>query len=122
MDDFCKELEKVVKAGIGAVATGMEKAQEAVEHLARKGEPIFEQAKEKVTNAADKVAKAFSDIGKPKLESLLHDARSFTIEELKQLREGLDVLISNMEQAQQEADVILSTQDTEYENAPETME
>ena len=111
MDEFCKELEKVIKAGIGAVATGVEKAGEAVEYLAEKGEPLYEQAKEKVTCAADKVVKAFNEFGKPKIESLLHDARSFTIEELKELHEKLGQLIEDMEQAQQEADVILSAEE-----------
>ncbi|MBR6809511.1 MAG: hypothetical protein IKM64_04445 [Clostridia bacterium] len=111
MDEFCKELEKVIKAGIGAVATGVEKAGEAVEYLAEKGEPLYEQAKEKVTSAADKVVKAFNEFGKPKIESLLHDARSFTIEELKELQEKLGQLIEDMEQAQQEADVILSAEE-----------
>ena len=36
MDDFIKDLEKVIKAGIGAVAAGMEKAQDAVDKLAQK--------------------------------------------------------------------------------------
>lgn len=106
MDEFCKELEKVIKAGIGAVATGVEKAQEAVDNLAQKGEPIFEQAKEKVAEAADKVVKAFNEIGKPKMEDLLHDARAFTLDELKTLREKLDQLIVDMEKTQQEAEVI----------------
>ena len=67
--------------------------------------------KEKVTSAADKVVKAFNEFGKPKIESLLHDARSFTIEELKELHEKLGQLIEDMEQAQQEADVILSAEE-----------
>ena len=93
------------------MATGVEKAGEAVEYLAEKGEPLYEQAKEKVTSAADKVVKAFNEFGKPKIESLLHDARSFTIEELKELHEKLGQLIEDMEQEQQEADVILSAEE-----------
>ena len=61
MDEFCKELEKVIKAGIGAVATCAEKAQEAVENLAQKGEPIFEQAKEKANAVTKAVYSAIGD-------------------------------------------------------------
>ncbi len=118
MDDFCKELEKVIKAGIGAVATGVEKAQEAVENLAQKGEPIFQQAKEKVNDAADKVVKAFQEVGKPKVEGFLHDARAFTLEELKELRQKLDELICDLENANQPEDVV-EMMDTPTQNQPE---
>lgn len=119
MDEFCKELEKVIKAGIGAVATCAEKAQEAVENLAQKGEPIFEQAKEKVSGAADKVVKAINEIGKPKVEDMLRDARSFTINELKELQEKLGNLIADLEQAQQEAEAITMEQAAAQEEPAE---
>lgn len=98
MEEICKEIEKVIKAGIGAVATGVEKAQEAVEQLAQKGEPLFDKAKSAFTDAADKVAKTFQEMGKPKMEELLHDARELTLEELKNLRAALDELIADLEQ------------------------
>lgn len=100
MDDICKEIEKVLKAGIGAVAFGVEKAQEAVDSLAQKGEPIYQQAKTAVAGAADKVVKSFNEIGKPKLENLLKEAKAFSLAELKELREKLGQLIDDMEQKQ----------------------
>ena len=63
MDQISEEIKKVVQAGIGAVAAGMEKAQEAVETLSKKGEPIYEQAKSAVTGAAGKVKQAFDKSG-----------------------------------------------------------
>ena len=61
MDQFGDELKKVFKAGLGAVAAGLEKGQDALENLAQKGEPIYQQAKSAVTDAAGKVAQAVSD-------------------------------------------------------------
>lgn len=63
MEQISNEIKKVLKAGIGAVATGVEKTQEAIETLARKGEPLYEQAKTAVVDAADKVKKAVADSG-----------------------------------------------------------
>ena len=42
MEQITEELKKMVKAGMGAVATGMEKTQEAIETFAKKGEPIYQ--------------------------------------------------------------------------------
>ena len=55
MEQLGNELEKVLKAGIGAVATGVEKTKEAIESLAQKGEPLYAQAKDAVNDAATAV-------------------------------------------------------------------
>ena len=52
MDQLGTELKKVLKAGMGAVAAGLEMGQDAIEQLAKKGEPLYEQAKNAVTDAA----------------------------------------------------------------------
>jgi len=93
MEDFIKDLEKVIKAGIGAVATGMEKAQDAVEKLAQKGEPLYQQAKTSVSEFADKVCNAFQELGKPKLADMIHDAQALTDEELTALHKGIGEMI-----------------------------
>ena len=54
MDQLSDELKKMLKAGMGAVAAGLEKGQEAIDSLAQKGEPIYQQAKSAVSDAADK--------------------------------------------------------------------
>lgn len=109
MEEICKEIEKVIKAGLGAVATGVEKAQEAVDQFAKKGEPIFEQAKTSVTDAADKLVKTISEIGKPKVADMLHDARDFSLEEMYALREGISQLILQKEAQQQAAPALMPT-------------
>lgn len=105
MDDLCKELEKMLKAGLGAVATGVEKAQSAVENFAQKGEPIYQQAKATVAETADKLVKIFQEIGKPRLEDAIRNLESFSREELLALRTALDALIESMpeEAASEEA-------------------
>ena len=61
MDQIGNELKKMLKAGLGAVAAGAEKAQEAIETLSQKGEPLYQQAKSAVSDAAGKVAQAVNE-------------------------------------------------------------
>ena len=62
MDQLGNELKKVLKAGMGAVAAGLEMGQDAIEQLAKKGEPLYEQAKNAVTDAAGKVKQTISSM------------------------------------------------------------
>lgn len=126
MDEFLKEVEKVIKAGIGAVAAGMEKAQGAVDKLAKKGEPIYQQAKTSVAEFADKVCKTFQELGKPKLADMIHDAQSLTDEDLTALHKGIGEMITMRAeeaaaaaQAAAAAEEIISTEDVPAEeNTP----
>ena len=97
MEQIGNELEKVLKAGIGAVATGVEKTKEAIESLAQKGEPIYAQAKDAVSDAAEKIKKAVSDSGiadvfscRPRVESIIADLQELTQEELDEIRQALE--------------------------------
>lgn len=124
MEDFIKDLEKVIKAGIGAVATGMEKAQDAVEKLAQKGEPLYQQAKTSVSEFADKVCKAFQELGKPKLADMIHDAQALTDEDLTALHKGIGEMIrmraeeaAAAAQAAAAAEEIISTEDAPAEES-----
>ena len=99
MDQIGEELKKVVKAGLGALSTGVEKAQEAVETLSKKGEPIYEQAKSAVTDAAGKLKQAFEKsgiadalCGKPHVAEIIEDLRALSREDRALVREALDVL------------------------------
>lgn len=124
MEDFIKDLEKVIKAGIGAVATGMEKAQDAVEKLAQKGEPLYQQAKTSVSEFADKVCTAFQELGKPKLADMIHDAQALTDEDLTALHKGIGEMIrmraeeaAAAAQAAAAAEEIISTEDAPAEES-----
>lgn len=97
MEQIGNELKKVLKAGIGAVATGVEKTQGAIESLAQKGEPLYEQAKTAVCDAAGKLKKAVSDSGiadkfscRPRVESIINDLRELTQQELDEIRAALE--------------------------------
>lgn len=97
MEQIGNELEKVLKAGIGAVATGVEKTKEAIENLAQKGEPIYAQAKDAVSDAAEKIKKAVSESGiadvfscRPRVESIIADLQEMTQEELDEIRQALE--------------------------------
>lgn len=92
MDQFGNDLKKVLQAGLGAVATGLEKAQGAIEDLSRKGEPIYEQAKAAVTDAVDKAKKAYNESAKPQVDEFVSGLQKFSAEELKKIRAALDDL------------------------------
>ena len=92
MDQFGNDLKKVLQAGIGAVATGLEKAQGAIEDLSKKGEPIYEQAKTAVVDAVDKAKKAINESAKPKVEDFVAGLRQFSVDELRKIRDALDEL------------------------------
>ena len=96
MDQIANELKKIVKAGIGAVAAGMKKTQEAINGFAQKGEPIYQQAKTAVTDAADKVKQTVSDgiqgiSRKPGVEELISRIKTLSQDEWEQLRGAADV-------------------------------
>lgn len=57
MEQLGKDLEKVLKAGIGAVKSGVEHSQDLIDNWAEKGEPIYEAAKASVCATADKIKK-----------------------------------------------------------------
>lgn len=108
MDQITDELKKVLKAGMGAVATGMEKTQEAIETFAKKGEPLYQQAKTVVSDAADQLKQAVNDgmkamNAKPKAEEIINSLKAFSQEEWTQIRSALDEFFAQAQQAAQEA-------------------
>jgi len=110
MDQFGEELKKVVQAGFGAVAAGVEKAQEAVETLSKKGEPIYQQAKSAVTDAAGKLKQAFENsgiadalCGKPQVAEIIDTLRGMSKEDWALVREALDVFEAQTAEAEKEA-------------------
>ncbi|MBR1586558.1 MAG: hypothetical protein IJ662_13540 [Clostridia bacterium] len=92
MDQFGNDLKKVLQAGLGAVATGLEKAQDAIEDLSKKGEPIYEQAKAAVVDAVDKAKQAINDSAKPQVDEFVNNLQQFSGEELAKIRTALDDL------------------------------
>jgi polyhydroxyalkanoate synthesis regulator phasin len=108
MDQFGDELKKMLKAGIGAVAAGLEKSQDVIEDLAKKGEPLYEQAKTVVADAAGKVKQAVSDgidamNMKPQVEELIDSLRGMGAEAWKQVREAIDEFEAQAAEAEKAA-------------------
>ena len=97
MDQIGNEIKKVLKAGLGAVATGVDMAQKGLDSLAQKGEPLYEQAKSAVVDAADKVKQAYNESGiadvfscRPNVTAMIEDCRELTQAELDELRQAID--------------------------------
>lgn len=104
MDQFSEDLKKVLKAGMGAVATGLEMGQEAIEALAKKGEPLYEQAKSAVADAAEKVKQTFDSMSpKPQAQEIIDVLRSMTKEDWAQVRAALDEFEAQAAEAEQAA-------------------
>ncbi len=108
MDQFGDELKKMLKAGLGAVAAGLEKGQDVIEDLARKGEPLYEQAKTAVADAAGKVKQAVSDgieamNAKPQVQELIDSLRGMGADAWKQVREALDEFEAQAAEAEKAA-------------------
>ena len=104
MDQLGDELKKVLKAGIGAVAAGLEMGQDAIEQLAKKGEPLYEQAKNAVTDAADKVKQTFDSMtAQPQAQEIIDALRGMGKEAWDQVRAALDEFEAQAQEAEQAA-------------------
>lgn len=97
MDQMGEELKKVLQAGMGAVATGVEKTQEVFDKLSKKGEPLYQQAKKTVSDAVDSVKQAVAGCGRPALSGLISALRQLSPEERALIREALDELDAKTE-------------------------
>ena len=101
MDQLGDGLKKMVQAGFGAVATGVEKTQGAIDRFARKGEPIYEQAKSAVTDTAGKIKKAVQESKaremlscRPRVDCIIRDLQELNEEELDQIHTALERIIA----------------------------
>ena len=91
MEQLGNELKKVLKAGMGAVATGLEMGQDAIEQLAKKGEPLYEQAKCAVADAAGKVKQTIDSLNvQPQAQEIIDTLRGMGKEAWDQVRAALD--------------------------------
>ncbi len=106
------DLKKVLLAGLGAVATTVEKSKELVDQLAKKGEITWEQGKalnEELTQKMkktfdEKVAPIFNE-SKSKMEDVVDHLRTMTKEQLKAVREQIDAMEKADEETQDGDDV-----------------
>ena len=104
MEQFGNELKKVLKAGMGAVAAGLEMGQDAIEQLAKKGEPLYEQAKTAVSDAAGKVKQTIDSLNaQPKAQEIIDTLRGMGKEAWDQVRAALDEFEAQAAEAEQAA-------------------
>lgn len=104
MDQLGNELKKVLKAGMGAVAAGLEMGQDAIEQLAKKGEPLYEQAKSAVTDAAGKVKQTIDSLNaQPQAQEIIDALRGMGKEAWDQVRAALDEFETQAAEADQAA-------------------
>ncbi len=95
MEDLGKGLEKLVKAGIGAVSEGLDFTQDMIDRLAAKGEPLYNQARSSVDETAEKiretVRKAMSG---QELDDIKHSLALLKREEMIEIADFLRELIA----------------------------
>jgi len=104
MEQFGNELKKVLKAGMGAVAAGLEMGQDAIEQLAKKGEPLYEQAKSAVSDAAGKVKQTIDSLNaQPQAQEIIDALRGMGKEAWDQVRAALDEFETQAAEAEQAA-------------------
>ena len=104
MEQLGNELKKVLKAGMGAVAAGLEMGQDAIEQLAKKGEPLYEQAKNAVSDAAGKVKQTISSMSaQPQAQEIIDTLRGMGKEAWDQVRAALDEFEAQAAEAEQAA-------------------
>lgn len=120
MEQLGNELKKVLKAGMGAVATGLELGQDAIEQLAKKGEPLYEQAKTAVTDAAEKVKQTIDSLNaQPQAQEIIDTLRGMGREAWDQVRAALDEFENQAAEAQQAAREAAQAAEEILRNTPE---
>ena len=119
MEQFGNELKKVLKAGMGAVAAGLEMGQDAIEQLAKKGEPLYEQAKNAVTDAAGKVKQTIDSLNaQPQAQEIIDALRGMGKEAWDQVRTALDEFEAQAAEAEQAAKDAAAAAEEILRNAP----
>ncbi len=120
MEQLGNELKKVLKAGMGAVATGLELGQDAIEQLAKKGEPLYEQAKTAVSDAAEKVKQTIDSLNaQPQAQEIIDTLRGMGREAWDQVRAALDEFENQAAEAQQAAREAAQAAEEILRNTPE---
>lgn len=123
MEQLGNELKKVLKAGMGAVAAGLEMGQDAIEQLAKKGEPLYEQAKNAVTDAAGKVKQTIDSLNaQPQAQEIIDTLRGMGKEAWDQVRAALDEFETQAAEAEQAAKDAAEAAEEILRNAPKDEE
>lgn len=94
MDTLTDGIRKLLLAGVGAVATGVEKSQEIIEDLVHTGELTVEQGKQlnqELSHKADEAHEQFKDqMMQEHLKEMTPEQREAYIKHIQELADGLD--------------------------------
>ena len=109
MDQIGDGIKKILKAGIGAVETAVEKSGEVIEQLAEKGTETYNQVVHKGGEIVDKIKKNFAEsdiadmLNKPEtlneIEQTLHKLPKQTLQKLRALLDRAEQAIDAKEAA-----------------------
>ena len=100
MNNFSEDLKKVLLAGIGAVATTIEKSKDVVDELVKKGELTVEQGKilnEELKHDLREKLRTPADT-----ESIRKDLEKISRDDLAMLKAHIEELEKGMENEQSE--------------------
>lgn len=101
-------LERILLAGIGALATTAEKSKEMLDELVKKGELTVEQGKTLNEELKHTVEATFSEAGKPAHEfatsGVINNLDKLTPDELAQIRAKLQELEDADEEKEENAE------------------
>ena len=119
MGQLGKDLEKIIKAGIGAVSEGLSRSAELVDRFAKKGEPLYNQAMDTVSDTAGKVKKTVSDIlnAQVPLDQIKNSLKTLGKKELTEISDFIGQLLAGFDE-EEEKEKEDGAEDT-AENAPD---
>lgn len=90
------ELKRILKAGVGATAITIEKAEQIIDYCVEKGDLTIEQGKSlneelkhNVKDAYEKTSDKFKKEAKPKFDDFVDNLDEFSEEQIAKLKEKL---------------------------------
>jgi len=103
MEEFTKDLEKLIKAGIGAVSEGLSKSAKMIDSLAEKGEPLYQQAADAVSQTAGKVKDAVRNTwNNNDMKAVRASIEKLSREQLAQAAQWIDELLKKADEPAKE--------------------
>ena len=95
MEDLGQSLDKLIKAGIGAVTEGLSRTQDMVDKLSEKGEPLYNQACDTVSETAEKIRKSVKSSldGTETMDEIKHSIASLARSQLFEIADYIRELI-----------------------------
>lgn len=120
MDSIKKEVRKVLMAGLGAAAEGVERGDALLEKLAVKGEETLKQGKIKNEELKRTVRETFR--GEKDAEEVMKAVGKMSAEELQALKEHIEKCEQAQAEKAEEAEEADASEEADAEDAPQENE